>query len=60
MDGLAMRRNTHRRSRNTERVIRDAVARGRTTVLTAEPIVATTRAAPTITARIRNAITARW
>src|SRR5687767_15133573 len=42
----------HRRMRNTERVILDAVARGRTTVLTAEPIAAITIAAPAITARI--------
>ena len=46
--------------RNTERVILDAVARGRTTVLTAEPIAAITIAAPAITARILSPSTARW
>ncbi len=60
IEGLATSRNSHRRIRKTERVILDAVARGRTTVLTAEPIAATTSAAPTTTARVLSASTARW
>src|SRR6266508_4259867 len=57
IDGLVTNRNTQRSNRKTDRVILDAVARGRTTVLTAEPMVTTTIAAPATIARIRSAIT---
>ena len=60
IDGGVTNRNAQRSKRNTERVILDAVARGKTTVLTAEPIVAITIATPAITARTRSASTPRW
>ena len=53
----ATRLNTWRIARNTERVIADELARGITTVFTAETIEAPTMTVPTTTARIRSAST---
>src|ERR671914_2819935 len=55
--GRALSRNTHREPRKTYRLIFDAMARGMTTVRTAEPMAAAARSMPAAKTTIRTAIT---